>query len=107
MYDFAIVALLGLVTYGLMYLAEDWVPGLEKVHTFGLFAVGVIIAVALDYSLFSAYGVAVRENWMGSWGTGLMIGGLAHVWPKLFGFLGQPDEGDATEHHHGRPRMAA
>jgi hypothetical protein len=65
MYDFAIVALLGLALFKLVDLLEDLVPGLTKFHTFVTVALGVAAAVAIDYSLFRGFHVALRDSWMG------------------------------------------
>ena len=107
MYDFAIVALLGLAAYGVVQLFEEWVSDLDRVHTFSTLALGIVFAFALDYSVFQAWGIGVREDWLGTAGTGLMIGALANVWPGVVGAIGHLTGADAKEHDHGRPRMAA
>jgi hypothetical protein len=109
MYHFAIVALLGLATLKFVDLLEEQVPQTEKYRGFLRLAIGVLAAVAIDYSLFDHYAVAVREDWMGTVGTGLMIGSLATVWRAAFSWLGAiADDGSEAKHsHRGRPRVAA
>src|SRR5919205_4191368 len=80
MYDFAIVALLGLATLKVTDLLEEVVPALARFSAFLRLAIGVAAAVAIDYSLFSGFGISVREHWLGTWATGLMIGSLATAW---------------------------
>src|SRR3989442_15948741 len=107
MYDFAIVALLGLATLKLPDLLEALVPALARFSAFLRLAIGVVAAVAIDYSLFAAFGVSVREQWLGTWATGLMIGSMATVWRAAFGWLGTGDSDAAEPGHRGRARMAA
>jgi hypothetical protein len=107
MYDFAVIALLGLATLKVTDLLEELVPALSRFTTFLRLAIGVGAAVAIDYSVFNGFGIGVREDWIGTWATGLMIGSLATGWKVAFGYLGA-SEGDSTESHRsGRPRMAA
>ena len=107
MYDFAIVALLGLATLKVTDLLEELVPALARFSAFLRLAIGVVAAVAIDYSLFTAFGVSVREHWLGTWATGLMIGSMATVWRVAFGWLGASETDAAEPGRRGRPRMAA
>ena len=107
MYDFALVALLGLATLKITDLLTELVPALARFSAFLRLAIGIVAAVAIDYSLFTAFGVSVREHWLGTWSTGLMIGSLATVWRVALGWLGATDSGAAEPGHRGRPRMAA
>lgn len=109
MYHFAIVALLGLATLKVVDLLEELVPALDRFNTLLRLAIGVVIAVVADYSMVSGFGVSFRENWMETWGTGLVIGSLATVWRACLGWLGAFNEDGSEAHHshHGRPRIAA
>lgn len=109
MYHFAIVALLGLATLKVVDLIEELVPALDRFNTFLRLAVGVVIAVVADYSMFGGFGVSFRETWMETWGTGLVIGSMATVWRAGLSWLGAIGEDGAETHHghHGRPRIAA
>jgi hypothetical protein len=69
--------------------------------------VAIAVAVALDFSVFAGYNIHVRETWMGTWGTGLIIGALAAAWQVLFGFLGSESRVAPVEHRDTRARVAA
>jgi hypothetical protein len=108
MYHFAVVALLGLATLKVVDLLIDIVPALDRFRSFLLLAIGVVAAVVIDYSVFDGFGIAVRERWLGTGATGLVIGSFATAWRTAFGYLGATGgagEGEAPS--HGRPRMAA
>ena len=107
MYHFAVIALLGLATLKVTDLLEDLVPAFSRFSALLRLAVGVAAAVAIDYSVFKGFGIDVRNEAVGTWATGLMIGSIATAWRAALGYLGS-SEGDATESHRsGRPRMAA
>ena len=109
MYHFAAVALLGLALFKLVDMLEDLVPGLTRFHTFVTFVLAVAATVAADYSLFRGFNIQLRETWMGTWGTGLIVGGTTSAWRAAFHWLGSSEgEEPATRHpQHDRPRMAA
>ena len=73
MYQFAVVALLGLAVLKVVDLLEDFVPGLTKFHTLITFALAIGACVAADYSLFRGFDITLRKDWMGLWGTGLVV----------------------------------
>jgi len=50
-------------------------------------AVGILVAWLADFNAWAAWGVPVREAWIGIVLTGLGIGGLATVWGELLGFV--------------------
>ncbi len=107
MYEFAVVTLLGLVALKVTDLVLENVPGLDRIRTLFIFALGILFAIALDFSLFDGYGIPVREAWMGTVGTGLVIGSLSSAWSALLGWFGTTS---ATGHKPGaneRPRIAA
>jgi hypothetical protein len=108
MYDFAIVALLGLALFKVVDLLEDVVPGLTRLHTLATFALGVAATVFLNYSIFRGFHVTLRDSWMGAWTTGLIVAGSTSAWRAMFHWLGS-NEGDAPEvrHQHGPRSMAA
>ena len=53
----------------------------------GLMVVGVLFAWLADFDAWSAWGVPVREHWIGIALTGLGIAGVAAVWGELLGFV--------------------
>ncbi len=107
MYEFAVVTLLGLVALKVTDLVLENVPGLDRIRTLFIFTLGIVFALALDFSLFDGYGIPVREAWMGTVGTGLVIGSLSSAWSALLGWFGTTT---VTGHKVGgneRPRIAA
>ena len=109
MHHFAVVALLGLVVLKALDSVVDLAPGTGRVRSLLTFALGVTVAIVLDYSLFSAYAVTVREPWMGTVATGLVIGSLATAWQAILMWLSPIyGAGDGTDRRtSGRPRIAA
>ena len=107
MYEFAVVTLLGLVALKVTDLVIENVPGLDRIRTLFTFVLGIVITLALDYSVFEGFGVAVREAWMGTVGTGLVIGSLAAAWSALLGWFGTTSISDNTRTRNERPRIAA
>ena len=108
MYTFAVIALLGLALMAVVDFLEDLVPAIERFHAFVTFALAIAGTVALNYSMFSGFHVAIRHTWMGTWDTGLVVGSMGHAWRAVFGWLGYNEApAPATERHHGRPRVAA
>ena len=107
MYEFAVVTLLGLVVLKVTDLLVDNAPGLDRIRTVLTFVLAIVFAVALDFSMFDGYGIAVREAWMGVVGTGLVIGSLSSAWSALLGWLGASSVGTSTKSGNGRARIAA
>ncbi len=107
MYEFAIVTLFGLVALKVTDLLVELVPGLDRIRTLLTFTLAVVVAVALDYSMFRGFGITVREAWMGTVGTGLVIGSLAGAWAAVLGWLGTTSLATRTPVAGERPRIAA
>ena len=107
MYEFAVVTLLGLVALKVTDLVIENVPGLDRIRTLFGFTLAVLFAIALDYSMFEGFGVTVREAWMGTVGTGLVIGSLASAWTALLGWFSSTSLSGTTTVRNERPRMAA
>ena len=83
MYEFAIVVLLGIGSFKLVDMINEYVD-LSKVHTILTIALGVVVAWALDFSLFAQWGIEVRSDAMSYVGTGLMIAAAGYAAPKVF-----------------------
>jgi len=107
MYEFAVVTLFGLVALKVTDLLVDMVPGLDRVRTLLTFTLAVVVAVALDYSIFRGFGITVREAWMGTVGTGLVIASLASAWESLLGWFATTSASDTRPARRERPRIAA
>jgi hypothetical protein len=88
MYHFAVVALFGLAILKFADLLVELVPSLGKTRTILTFALAIGAMLAVDYSLFTGFGVELRESWMGTVGTGAIVGALAGAWSTVLGWLG-------------------
>ena len=108
MYEFAIIALLGLALFKVVDLLEDLIPGLTRFHTLVTLVLGVGTTVLIDYSMFSGWHVTLRNDRMGMWVTGFIVAGTTSAWRAMFHWLGS-NEGDAPEvrHQAGPRKMAA
>jgi len=107
MYEFAVVTLFGLVALKVTDLLVDLAPGLDRIRTLLAFTLAIVVAVALDYSLFSGFGITVREAWMGTVGTGLVIGSLAGAWAAVLAWFGTASVAGRRPVGSERPRIAA
>ncbi len=107
MYHFAVVTLLGLVALKVIDLLVELVPGIDRLRTLLLFTFAVILATALDYSLLEGFGIPVRDSWMGTGVTGLVIGSLGTAWQAALRWLGVGDGETPESRQPGRPRVAA
>lgn len=86
MHDFAVVALLALAVVKLVdFLCEliD-IKGMRSVLTF---VGGVGLALLLDYSMFTGWGIDIRDADVGTWVTGFAIAGMTVPWRAVFGWL--------------------
>lgn len=106
MYDFAIVALLGLAAYK----TTELVAGILKIdegrmRLLATLGVGVVFTELLDYSVFAAWGISIRETWMGPVFTGLVVGAIGYAWDHALdvvaGFAGR-----SRDEEHRTPRAA-
>jgi hypothetical protein len=87
MYDFAIVALLALATLKLVDFLTDSIPQLRNLRTLLTFVIGVGATVLIDYSVFSGFGIAIRNATVGTWVTGFIVAGMTVPWRALFAYL--------------------
>ncbi|HEX9774237.1 MAG TPA: hypothetical protein VGB83_01465 [Actinomycetota bacterium] len=90
MYHFAILALLGLALWKFVGMLLGFISGSElpsHVRAFITLALGVATTVTLDYSVFAAWGIPVRASWMGSVGTGLIVGGMTYAVHSFIGLV--------------------
>ena len=107
MYEFAVVALLGLAALKVVDLLTELVPGIARVRTLATFVLAVVAVIAIDYSVFSGFGVTVREEWVGTLLTGLIVGSLASAWETVLGWFGAKAAPTVEGKGTGRPRIAA
>jgi hypothetical protein len=82
-YEFAIVLLLGIGTFKLVDMLNEYVD-LSKVQSLLTIALGAVVAWALEFSLFAQWNIPVRSEALGYVGTGLMIAAAGYAAPKVF-----------------------
>jgi hypothetical protein len=87
MYEFATIALLGLAVAKLVDLAYHLVSPSRAAKVTLALLIGVLVTWATDYSAFAGWGIQFRQLWMGTVGTGLVIGGAAAVWHEILNVL--------------------
>lgn len=82
MYEFAIVVLLGIGSFKLIDMVNEYfdVSKFQTVLTIGL---GILVSWALDFSLFAGWNVPVRSPALGYVGTGLMIAAAGYALPQV------------------------
>ncbi len=83
MHEFAIVVLLGIGTFKVVDMLNEYVD-LAKIQSILTIALGAAIAWALGFSLFSQWDVPVRNETLAYIGTGLMIAAAGYATPKVF-----------------------
>ena len=103
MYTLAVTVLLGLAVLTLVDALADLVPGLSHRRGVVTIALAVVGAFVLDYSTFEGFGVALRESWMGTLLTGLIVAGTAAGWRAVFGWFGTTEGQQPPAHRSRRP----
>ena len=83
MYEFAIVVLLGIGTFKVVDMLNEYVD-LSKVQSILTIALGALVAWALEFSLFAQWGISVRSEAIGYVGTGLMLAAAGYATPQVF-----------------------
>ncbi len=107
MYQFAVVALLGLAVLKVVDLVEELVPGTARFRALTSFVLAVAAVVAIDYSVFEGFGITLRETAMGPWITGLIVGSLASAWHAVLSWLRSPERLTTETTRPDRARIAA
>ena len=83
MYEFAIVVLLGIGTFKVIDMLNEYVD-LTKVQSILTIALGAVVCWALEFSLFASWDIPVRNETLGYIGTGLMLAAAGYATPKVF-----------------------
>jgi hypothetical protein len=82
MYEFAIVVLLGIGTFKLIDMLNEFVD-LTKVQSVLTMALAAVVSWALGFSIFEHWNIAVRSEALGYVGTGLIMAAAGYVTPKV------------------------
>jgi hypothetical protein len=82
-YEFAIVLLLGIGTFKVVDMLNEYVD-LSKVQSLLTIALGAVVAWALEFSLFAQWDIPVRSEAIGYVGTGLMLAAAGYAAPQVF-----------------------
>ena len=83
MYEFAIVVLLGIGTFKVIDMLNEYVD-LTKVQSILTIALGAVVCWGLQFSLFAQWNIPVRSETVGYLGTGLMLAAAGYATPKVF-----------------------
>jgi hypothetical protein len=89
MYQFAVIALLALATVKLVDVIVDFVPSAERgvVRSLLTFVVAIGGVWALDFSVFSGWGIELRNENVALAATGLVVAGFTSAWRAVFRYL--------------------
>lgn len=89
MYQFAVVALLALATVKLVDFVVDFVPSDDRgvMRSLLTFVVAVGGVWALDYSMFTGWGIEIRNENLSLLATSLVVAGLTSAWRAIFRYL--------------------
>ena len=87
MYHFAIVALMALAIVKVVDVLTDNIGALKNTRSLLTIVFGLVMVMALDYSLFDGWKIAVEDHDFGVWITGFMVSGLTVPWRAMFGYL--------------------
>ena len=82
MYEFAVVVLLGIGTFKLIDMLNEFVD-LTKIQSILTMALAAVVAWALGFSIFEHWNIAVRNETLGYVGTGLIMAAAGYVTPKV------------------------
>ena len=88
MYEFGIVVLLGIGTFKVVDMLNEYVD-LSKVQSILTIALGALVCWALGFSLFAQWNIDVRSELLGYIGTGLMVAAAGYAVPQVFEHVGE------------------
>ncbi|MGH4032083.1 hypothetical protein ACQB60_24465 [Actinomycetota bacterium Odt1-20B] len=87
MYAFGMLALLGLAVVVVGMVARRYLAMAPELWAFALVALGVGTAWLVDFSLFDAWGLTVRNDTIGITLTGVLIAGAGYFWYEVLHFF--------------------
>jgi hypothetical protein len=108
---FAILVLFGLGLAVLTTVGYRFVERAREYWGFVAVGLGVGLAWLADLNMWRAWGIDVREPWIGVTLTGLVLAGVAYFWREILGFFAglerkYNDEAEAIEKTQGLRRVA-
>ncbi len=87
MYVFGLMALLGLAVLGVSGMVNRYLSLATEAWAFMLMALGVGAAWLINFNMFAAWGIGVRNTAIGITITGLLIGGVGYFWREVLGIF--------------------
>lgn len=89
MYQFAVIALLALATVKLVDFLVDFLPTDDRgvVRSLLTFVVAIGGVWALDFSMFTDWGIEMRNENLALLATGFVVAGLTSAWRAVFRYL--------------------
>lgn len=88
MHAFGIAVLLGLAVMIVAALVERYLATVPEVRALVFLGLGIIAAWVMDFGLWREWQMSTRADWLDVTLTGVIIGGIAHAWHVLLGFVG-------------------
>lgn len=87
MYTLGIVLLLAVATVKLVDFLTDKIEALRPMKSLLTFVIAVGATVALDFSVFRAWGSGIDNETLGVWITGFAVAGMTSVVRAVLGYL--------------------
>lgn len=87
MHVFGVFMLFGLGVMALGMFAESILNIAQELRAVVLVGIGIGLAWAVNFNLWSLWHFPARAGWLGVTLTGLMIGGAAYFWTVVLGFF--------------------
>lgn len=87
MYTFGLMALLGLGVLAASGVAGRYLSMVKEFYAFVLLALGVGASWLINFNMFSAWGMPVRNSEIAVTLTGIMIAGTAWFWHEVLGLF--------------------
>lgn len=92
MYAFGVTVLLGLALVTAINVIESLVPALKQYRVLTTIIAAVAGVIALDFSLFNEFGIALRNDTVGTWSTGFIVAGTTTMWRTAFSYFGTKED---------------
>jgi drug/metabolite transporter (DMT)-like permease len=87
MHAFGIAVLLGLAVMIVAALVERYLARVPEVRALVFLGLGIIAAWVMDFGLWREWAMPTRADWLDTTLTGVILGGVAHAWHVLLGFV--------------------